>query len=304
MDKFFEKSEKVNNWSYSSVAVCPENGYIKAYYHKMDTLPYHTHDFYEINIITDGSGIHRIGERELPSETGDVFVIPPTVGHGYRASGSLTVFHLLLSNRFMDSFGGLFDRLSGYKMLFCIDPELRLRTEFSCYLKASNFSYDRLVFYIESLLEKSDCKSDREELDSALYAGLLITFLADSISSPVANSEGRGVEKRTLSVIGAMEYLDSHPDEPLDPGALAEKCCMSYSGLLRAFKRISGMTPGEYLAKARIKRAEALLSTTSKTVLEIAMSLGYYDSAHFIKEFQRRKGFTPSEYRKRFYQPR
>jgi AraC-like DNA-binding protein len=304
MDKFCNKSGTVNNWSYDSVAVCAKNRYIKAYYHKIEVLDYHTHDFYELNIVTDGSGIHRIGERELPSETGDVFVIPPTVGHGYRSSDSITVFHLLLSNRFMDSFGSLFDKLSGYRMLFSIEPELRLRTEFSCYLKAGKFSLDKLWSSISALVEKSDCRNEREELDSAFLAGLLISFLADAMSAPVSYSEGRNAKKRTLSVIGAMEYLYNHSDEPLDTAALAEKCCMSYSSFLRAFKRISGATPSEYVAASRIQRAKALLSNGSLSVLEIAMSLGYYDSAHFIREFERRAGYTPSEYRKRFSQPK
>lgn len=300
MDKFSKKDETVSNWSYDSVTVCPKNRYIKAYYHKIDVLDYHTHDFYELNIVTDGSGIHRIGERELTSETGDVFVIPPTVGHGYRSSDSITVFHLLLSNRFMDVFGSLFDKLSGYKMLFSIEPELRLHTDFSCYLKAGKFSLDKLLSSISALTVKSDCRNEREELDSAFLAGLLISFLADSMSAPVSYSEGRELKKHTLSVIGAMEYLDNHPDEPLDIAALAEKCCMSYSTFLRAFKRLSGVTPSEYVAALRTQRAKALLSGGGESVLEIAMSLGYYDSAHFIKEFEKRTGYTPSEYRKRF----
>ena len=299
MERILQKNETVNNWSYDSVTVCPKNRYVKAYYHRLEALDYHTHDFYELNIVTDGSGIHRIGQRELRAELGDVFVIPPGMGHGYRSSGSLTVFHLLLSERFMNSFGILFENIGGYKTLFNVEPELRSRTEFSYFLRAQSLSLEALFSLLEGIKEKSRANSDREELDSAFLAGQLITFLSEAIGKKSAEGAVRVADKRNLSVIGAMEYLDSHPDEPLDTEGLSAKCCMSYSGFLRAFRRLSGVTPSEYLAAARIKKARILLSGGSKTVLEIAMSLGYYDSAHFIKEFTRREGLTPTEYRKK-----
>ena len=40
--------------------------YVKSYYHHLnDFLPYHTHDFYEINIVYSGVGIHKLEKREI-----------------------------------------------------------------------------------------------------------------------------------------------------------------------------------------------------------------------------------------------
>lgn len=36
----------------------------------------HNHDFYEINVITSGKGIHRINRNEIQVQRGNVFFIP------------------------------------------------------------------------------------------------------------------------------------------------------------------------------------------------------------------------------------
>ena len=291
---------QVNHWSYDTVNQCKNNRLIKSYFHKIDSsLEYHTHDFYEINIISSGAGLHFVGERELTVCPGDVFVIPPGMGHGYRSSGELTVFHLLLSERFMSSVGRLLENLDGYRTLFSIEPQIRLRTEFSYYLRAGGFSLESLFRFIDTLTDSSDSANDMEELDSALSAARLIAFLSDSIRHIDVDIAENSGEKHTLSVIGAMEYLDRHFDEPLDSSVLADRCCMSYSCFLRAFKRLSGKTPSEYQSSLRIKKAEKQLLSSSDSVLKIAMDLGYYDSAHFIKEFQKHKNLSPTEYRKK-----
>ena len=288
------------HWSYDSVDRCKRNRLVKSYYHPIEVdLEYHTHDFYEINIITSGSGRHFIGERELSAECGDVFVIPPLTGHGYRSLGDLSVFHLLLSPVFMDRLSPLFDRVGGYGMLFNVEPRLRSMTDFSYYLRRGDLSFEKLISLIESVEAVSECKNEVEELDSALRAGLLISYLSGAMKNADTGAKTEASDNRTLSVIGAAEYLERHFDEPLSVADLAEKCAMSYSSFLRHFKRLFAKTPVEYQAALRVERAKKRLLGSSDSILKIAMELGYYDSAHFIREFERHTKKSPAEYRRR-----
>ena len=43
----------------------------------------HSHDFYEINIITNGLGRHYISNKSIQAQKCDVFFLPPNVKHGY-----------------------------------------------------------------------------------------------------------------------------------------------------------------------------------------------------------------------------
>ncbi len=52
----------------------------------------------------------------------------------------------------------------------------------------------------------------------------------------------------------------------------------------------------------RINAACELLTTTDRTIADIAGDVGFYDQSHLTNEFVRRKGLTPARYRERFLQ--
>lgn len=58
-------------------------------------------------------------------------------------------------------------------------------------------------------------------------------------------------------------------------------------------------TPIEYINQQKIYTSYSLLRMNTKLkTYEISEMLGFYDSSHFIKEFERVSGITPREYRK------
>src|SRR5687767_11262281 len=63
-------------------------------------IPWHWHDFTELNLVVSGSGEHYVDDRAFAVEAGDVFVIPTRVRHAYRQREHLDVYHLLLHERF------------------------------------------------------------------------------------------------------------------------------------------------------------------------------------------------------------
>ena len=68
----------------------------------------------------------------------------------------------------------------------------------------------------------------------------------------------------------------------------------------RRFRELLRMTPTQYLRSVRIQAAQQLLTTTSRTLVEIAVQVGYTDQSHLTKRFREATGMTPAAYRKRF----
>ncbi len=67
--------------------------------------------------------------------------------------------------------------------------------------------------------------------------------------------------------------------------------------LERKFKYSIGIPPKTYLRIMRFEKAMKLLQTnTFGKLLNIAIDLGYWDHAHFTKDFKESAGFTPKEY--------
>jgi len=69
--------------------------------------------------------------------------------------------------------------------------------------------------------------------------------------------------------------------------------------LSHIFKRETGVTLMEYLAKVRIEEAKYLLENTPLNTTRIAFQVGYSDQSYFCKVFKKSEGISPSDYRKR-----
>jgi transcriptional regulator GlxA family with amidase domain len=82
---------------------------------------------------------------------------------------------------------------------------------------------------------------------------------------------------------------------------MATSVNLSYSRLEHLFKAETGSTPLNYLRKLRIEKARELLETTFLTNQQIIIRVGIYDESHFVRDFKKAYGRSPSEYRKRHH---
>ena len=95
-----------------------------------------------------------------------------------------------------------------------------------------------------------------------------------------------------------MIFIDenlSNADASIDDMAYAT--ATSRSNLNRKMKTITGVTPIEFLAKARMHKALQLINNTSLQVSDIAYQCGYADPKYFSRVFKKTTGMSPSEYK-------
>ena len=85
---------------------------------------------------------------------------------------------------------------------------------------------------------------------------------------------------------------------------LAERCAVSESTLRRLFRTAAGQSPQEYLHRLRMHMAAALLQSTQRTVLDIALSVGYPTLSSFQRQFHRVLGVPPTHWRLGARRPR
>lgn len=84
----------------------------------------------------------------------------------------------------------------------------------------------------------------------------------------------------------------------LDLGVLAVTACMSKAHLIKQFKARVGQSPMRYLRDVRIGAAKRLLSTSSMSITEIALSTGFQDPLYFSRLFRKTVGSSPTLFRK------
>ena len=66
----------------------------------------------------------------------------------------------------------------------------------------------------------------------------------------------------------------------------------------RLFKKATGVSPSRYHTDLRMNVARQLLRETKKSVVTIALDIGYANPSHFAQLFRRETGLSPSDYRR------
>jgi transcriptional regulator GlxA family with amidase domain len=96
-----------------------------------------------------------------------------------------------------------------------------------------------------------------------------------------------------------MQHLEAHYAAPISVTELAALVHLSVSQFERRFKSLFQTTPAQYLVRFRLNKASQLLATSATKITEIALQCGFYDHSHFIRQFTRAYGLSPSAYRRR-----
>ena len=60
------------------------------------------------------------------------------------------------------------------------------------------------------------------------------------------------------------------------------------------------MSPLQFVTRERITRAQQLIRETSRSIIDVALEVGYTSPSHFTKVFRRITGVPPNEFRTAF----
>ena len=258
----------------------------------------HKHDFYELNIIVEGSGRHYIKDKNFPVGPGDVFVIPPRVSHGYwLKDDNGSIFHLLIEQKMLQKYSSELNGFDGYSILFETEPELRKHiASTTFFLKLNPLQLKDLTYQMDKLISLT--RLSEHKIIFETYAIGLIYYLSALMEKQYNTADIVSAKKNYIFIVNSTNYMKQHLSETFSMNDLAHIAMESRTCYIEKFKQLFKMTPFEYLRKLRDNQAITLLTTTSKSVAEIAQSCGFSDSAHLIKIFKEDTGTTPVRYRK------
>ncbi|MEO7069241.1 MAG: AraC family transcriptional regulator [Nostocoides sp.] len=97
----------------------------------------------------------------------------------------------------------------------------------------------------------------------------------------------------------ARDEADRSYAGDVDLDRLAAVAGLSKFHFLRLFRSTYGMTPGAYVSKRRIERAQDLLRATNLTVTEVCLAVGFSSPGSFSSRFQSLVGESPSAFQRR-----
>lgn len=265
------------------------------YYHQNDfPIAMHSHEFFEINIVIEGTGIHYIENNSFQIKRGDFFIIPPDTRHGYSETTPLNIFHIILSNKFMTKYNDELKHIDNYALLFNVEPNLRIKNNIKL---LSHISSNEFMFFnneITKLYDLNNADNLNETVKSIKTLNLICNLSSIAITriKPAAYSQ---IDVQTILKI--LSFIDNNYDSKITLKDLCKLSNMSRSSLLYQFNLLCSCSPYEYLLSVRIENAIKLLTTNEYQITDIAQKCGFYDSSHFTKYFVAKTGFLPKDYR-------
>lgn len=238
--------------------------------------PVHWHDYLEIPITIEGSGLALIENHEYSFTGPNVFIInsrelhyihgnkPYNVNVGYCLQIDLEFFYPLF-------------------------PELKKRFKVTC----NQLLRDKLIEKI--LLLDRDIKDEKSMYEQTIRVVEILELLSkqESDCAVVASAKYR---RRILNI---TRYIQNNYAQDLTTSDIASRFSLSTGHLQKIFRDQLNQTVFEYISEVRLAHAIDDLKYTDFNILDISMNNGFPNPKSFNNEFKKRLGMTPSQYRKK-----
>ena len=157
-------------------------------------------------------------------------------------------------------------------------------------LKNPKLLLEELQAFIKNLEE--DCSVSDLTASCLVYKALSLLQMENKNSFQVKKSE-------KLFFTKAVNYIRENIYEQITLDDLADAAAISKFHFSRLFKEETGLAPLEYVVQTKINLAKTILSTTNRTIADIAMDLGFSSESSFINAFKKRTGISPNRFRLR-----
>ncbi|MBR2460015.1 MAG: helix-turn-helix domain-containing protein [Clostridia bacterium] len=236
----------------------------------------HWHDYFEIEILTEGELIHTLNgvPRELSAKS--AYIVTPTDFHLVRPKTKAELWNISFSE----------DAISEKRFCSLMSVD-----------RPSHFQLDgETATRVSTLAELISAEAEREDggcSKELLECLLTVIFRSGDTQLPQNPSSDQlsGIKKAIL-------YLELHFRESPSLNQVAEQAGFHPHYLSELFKKVTGQSYTERLNALRIGCAKTMLSS-GFSVTESCYRSGFGSLSNFLLVFKKQTGVSPDEYKKR-----
>ena len=261
--------------------ISPPNGFNIAKHNLAEPYFLHFHDYVEISLLAQGSGMQNINGTEYHMPTYTLTVMHHYDCHRYYDLSpdnllyNLSLLPSLLPDELLKQLNNLpFDKI-------CVLPEHVGKTALAI--------MDALVY------SREHHKDYPANFASPLCQSLIEIFLHHYTLLPSSTPNSGAIILQN-----ALLYINAHYTSALSLNEIAEyaKCCPTY--LSDHFHKKMNMTIKQYINVMRLKHAKKLLVSSDLPITSICYECGFSSFASFNRNFLAIEKISPSAYRKSY----
>ena len=265
MDKksfLLEKNEIVANQDFST-----EERFIK----KNHFVPLHYHDYFELEIITEGKIEHKLNDTHEIIGVGDAYLLSPMAMHSVKILEDVKMINICFSENALSDTLNLFINAAG---------------GITCAFKSK-----------EIAIIKEQIKKIQENRDFIFYHEMLSSTISQIVLDVLRKSDIKAQNLSHTPVQAAIFYIMRNFRKDISINSAAEEICLTPKYLGAVFKKNTNSSFHEYLNRVRLKYACNMLKSSDISIKEIAYESGYNSVEHFLYVFKKHLKMTPKNYR-------
>ena len=156
--------------------------------------------------------------------------------------------------------------------------------------KISRFERYLILFKeANDFLHSPSLRPGKNLMGKARVYEILYMLFVENYSSSTLTPIQRNIEKAKI-------FIDENFTQKISVEHLAKMTGYSISHFKKMFKEFYDISPGEYIANARIEMAKNMLETKMYTINEISEKCGFSSSSYFSHAFKNMTGISPKKY--------
>ena len=255
--------------------------------------PLHCHEEVEMVLVDCGSCCYTISGNDVVLQAGDILVMMPWVLHSFRLTKADRYF---LASTYLISLDMINNRTVDICSSRYFSPMLNRVCSDYCVIPYGSEHYTEFRNICVGMFDTFYAKEHFFELKlKSLISDLIYKLLSYGyIEIKAEQLEGNDVRL----VRRVVDYISEKYMENITLAGLSELVNLSETGLSRLFRNITGMSCIDYVIEYRLTKAQGLLRTTDKPIIEVAYDTGFNNISYFNRTFKKHCGQTPSEFRR------
>ncbi|GAB6085885.1 AraC family transcriptional regulator [Alkaliphilus crotonatoxidans] len=193
---------------------------------------------------------------------------------------------------------GLFDELFDNRHLYALDERCAFRSQKNHLISLSALLCHNVIKKgVPPYTAKAKNQSFVKLIENAGTMATLMNLGRILIRGYCTQVTSRLTRASDAHIIKAINYIHNNLGEDLTLERVAEHVNLSRCYFCTQFKKETRLSFSNYLAHARIEKSKFLLTHSDKSILDIAILLGFNSQNYFTTQFKKFTGMTPKKFR-------
>ena len=283
-----QNEEKVITLKWNNSSFSAEQS-IMFHFWQCGKVALHSHDYFELFLITEGPVLHEWNGTEKLLEKGTLCLIKPCDAHAFTpcANTPTVHFNLKLKKELMES---LCETVSPTLYNSVLEADRLIKYK----LKPHEYEYFKKA--VENANYSPAHKTNKSAIPLMKTLAVNFLFYVHQSLKTKKKNHPKWFED-FLETLQTPENLSKPLSELYGLSGYSQTRLNSY------FHQYTGTTLVAYLTQKKVNYACNLLRSTNYTILQISLTAGFRNLSRFNAVFKKTTGETPTNYRKQFIRP-